>query len=128
MSLSMRSNFCSRVSRGLQFIACSLILLMIATAVWASPSGSIAGSVKDSSGAVISGAKLTLTSLSTNAKMEAVSDANGGFQFLQLAPAKYSLVVEVQGFKRVTEQDVLVQVTRSRTWMLFCKWAVSPRQ
>jgi hypothetical protein len=66
--------------------------------------------VKDPSGAAISGARLTLTNLATNAKMEAVSDTNGGFQFLQLAPAEYSLVVESQGFKKVTERRILVQV------------------
>jgi len=66
--------------------------------------------VKDPSGAAITGAKLTLTNQSTNAKLEAVSDNNGGFQFLQLAPAVYSLVVESQGFKKVTEQSIVVQV------------------
>jgi len=42
--------------------------------------------------------------------MEAASDTNGGFQFLQLAPAEYSLVVESPGFKKVTERRILVQV------------------
>jgi len=51
--------------------------------------------VKDPSGAAISGARLTLTNLATNAKMEAASDTNGGFQFLQLAPAEYSLELRV---------------------------------
>jgi len=59
---------------------------------------------------VVVGAKLTLTNVATNAKIEAVSDHNGGFQFLQLAPAVYSLVVESQGFKKLTEQSILVQV------------------
>jgi hypothetical protein len=86
------------------------MILLIATKVSASPTGSIVGTVKDPSGAAVTGAKLTLTQQSTNAKMEAVSDTNGGFQFLQLAPAVYSLVVESQGFKKVTEQRILVQV------------------
>ena len=88
----------------------SAIVLMFAPTVSASPTGSIAGSVKDSSGAVISGAKLTLTNLSTNAKDETVSDSNGGFQFLQLAPAVYSLRVELAGFKSEAVSDIVVQV------------------
>src|SRR5882762_7443910 len=88
----------------------SVLVFMFAPAVSASPTGSIAGFVKDQSGAVISGAKLTLINVSTNAKEEAVSDSNGGFQFLQLAPAVYVLHVEAAGFKKATLKDVVVQV------------------
>jgi hypothetical protein len=99
-----------RVYRRLLFSARALIVLLLATGVSASPTGSIAGSVKDPAGAAVAGAKLTLTNLATNAKTEATSDTNGSFQFLQLAPAEYSLVVEYPGFKKVTEQHIVVQV------------------
>ena len=105
-----RSNPRISVSTWLVFSACALVILMFATAVLASPTGSIVGTVKDPSGAPVSGAELTLTNLATNAKTEAVSDSNGNFQFLQLTPAEYSLVVQVAGFKKVTEQHILVQV------------------
>ncbi len=88
----------------------SAFTLIFAPTVSASPTGSIAGFVKDQSGAVISGAKLTLIQVSTNAKEEAVSDGNGSFQFLQLAPAVYSLRVEAAGFKKVAVNDIVVQV------------------
>ncbi len=100
----------NRVYRRLLFSARAIIVLLFATAVSASPTGSIAGSVKDPSGGAIAGTKLMLTNLATNAKAETVSDTNGGFQFLQLAPAEYSLVVESPGFKKVTEQHIVVQV------------------
>src|SRR6266480_7185682 len=90
--------------------ALALVVLLVAATVSASPTGSVVGSVKDPSGSVVVGAKLTLTNVATNAKIEAVSDHNGGFQFLQLAPSVYSLVVESQGFKKLTEQSILVQV------------------
>src|SRR5713226_4009806 len=98
-----------KIPRRLSIIICSLALVFAPT-VSASPTGSIAGFVKDQSGAMISGAKLTLINVSTNAKEEAVSDSNGGFQFLQLAPAVYSLHVEAPGFKKEVVNDVLVQV------------------
>src|SRR5882762_4201637 len=112
MDLSLVSRLSSNPYRRLQFGTCALVLmaLLVAATVSASPTGSIVGSVKDPSGAATTGAKLTLTNVATNAKMEAVSDTNGGFQFLQLAPTVYSLVVESQGFKKVTEQRILVQV------------------
>jgi len=88
----------------------STVVLMFAPTVSASPTGSITGFVKDQSGSMISGGKLTLTNLSTNAKVEAESDGNGGFQFLQLAPAMYSLRVEAAGFKNVVIDNIVVQV------------------
>src|SRR6266478_3878091 len=99
----------SRVS-SILWTLLSGFLIMFAPTVSASPTGSIVGFVRDQSGAMISGAKLTLINVSTNAKEEAVSDSNGGFQFLQLAPAVYSLHVEAPGFKKEVVNDVLVQV------------------
>src|SRR5947207_1267569 len=95
---------------GILGIILSALALVFAPAVSASPTGSIAGSVKDQTGALVSGAKLTLTSISTNAKIGAISDSNGSFQFLQLAPAVYSLQVEANGFKKVVVDNVVVEV------------------
>src|SRR5467141_3080585 len=99
----------SRVS-ALLLTLLSTFALMLAPTVSASPTGSINGFVKDQSGSMISGGKLTLTNMSTNAKLEAESDSNGGFQFLQLAPAMYSLRVEATGFKKVVIDNIVVQV------------------
>ena len=76
----------------------------------ASPVGSVAGTVKDPSGAFVPGVKVTLTNTSTNAKLETTTNANGEFQFLQLGPATYSLVAETQGFRQISVPSVLVQV------------------
>jgi hypothetical protein len=76
----------------------------------ASPVGSVAGSVKDASGALVAGVKVSLTNTSTNAKLETTTNPNGEFQFVQLAPATYSLVAEAQGFKKIDVASVLVQV------------------
>ena len=99
----------SRVSSVLWTLFAAFVLTF-APAVSASPTGSITGFVKDQSGSMIAGGKLTLTNMSTNAKLEAESDTNGGFQFLQLAPAIYSLRVEAMGFKKVVMDNIVVQV------------------
>jgi hypothetical protein len=105
-----KSNQCIRVSRQLVFGLSVVVVLLCATVLLASPTGSIVGTVKDQSGAAVSSAQLTLTNLATNAKEEAVSDSNGSFQFLQLAPAEYSLTVQFPGFKKMTEQHIVVEV------------------
>ncbi len=86
-----------------------LSTLFVVSQLMASPVGSIAGSVKDPTGAVVPHAKLTLTSTTTNAQVSTLTNAEGEFQFLQLAPTTYSLVAEVTGFKKVAAK-VLVEV------------------
>src|SRR5215471_4128291 len=86
-----------------------LFLLTCTSWVMASPTGSITGFVKDSSGALVPGVKVTLTNTATNAQLSALSDENGTFQFLQLAPTSYSLVLELSGFKKAIV-NALVQV------------------
>jgi hypothetical protein len=78
--------------------------------VLASPVGSVAGAVKDASGGTVVGVKVTLTNTSTNAKLETTTNASGEFQFLQLAPATYSLVAEAQGFRKLNVPSLLVEV------------------
>ena len=84
--------------------------LLCASWLLASPVGSVGGSVKDASGALVAGVKVSLTNTSTNAKLETTTNPNGEFQFVQLAPATYSLVAEAQGFKKISVSSVLVEV------------------
>ena len=88
-----------------------LAAICLLSAGWlsASPVGSISGTVKDASGAFMPGVKVTLINTATNARMETNTDANGEFQFLQLAPSTYSITVEGKGFKRALS-TALVQV------------------
>ena len=93
-----------------RLIVPAALILLSAAEVFGSPVGSISGSVKDATGAMVPGAKLTLTNSSTNAQLATVTNGNGEFQFLQLPPATYSLVAENSGFKKTTVPSVLVQV------------------
>ena len=102
----------SSVSRG---VICAILFVLCAGWVMASPTGSITGFVKDASGAFVPGARVTITNTATNAQLATLTDANGEFQFLQLAPSTYSLIVEARGFKKaVTTAIVQVdQITRA---------------
>jgi hypothetical protein len=87
-----------------------VLLLSGASLLFGSPAGSISGLVRDQTSAVTAGVKLTLTNLSTNVRTTAATNESGEFQFLQLAPATYSLTAELTGFKVATAPSVLVQV------------------
>jgi hypothetical protein len=89
------------------FRLCAISLLS-AFSIFAA--GSVSGLVKDPSGALIPGVRLTLTSTATNARLTTVSNPSGEFQFLQLAPEQYTLTAEGSGFKKSTVSSVLVQV------------------
>src|SRR6266851_8139294 len=68
--------------------------------------GEITGEVKDSSGAVVSGATVAATNQSTNSARSAVSNDAGVYSFPALQPGIYNLKVEKQGFRTVTQNDV----------------------
>jgi hypothetical protein len=87
-----------------------LFFLFGSLALFGSPVGSISGTVKDQSGAVIPSAQLTLTSSATNQVFKTTSNPAGEFQFLELAPATYSLVAEAHGFKKINVSSITVQV------------------
>ena len=70
--------------------------------------GGIRGTVRDSGGAVIPTAKVTLIEEATGIARAGVTDPAGGFVFNSLNPATYSIVVENPGFKRLEHKGVIV--------------------
>ncbi len=65
--------------------------------------GAIGGTVTDSSGAVLPGAIVTLTSSqgTVGGNQETVSDTRGAYQFLRLVPGTYAVKAAIQGFRIV---------------------------
>jgi len=82
----------------------SLLCLLIAcgAAFGQSTFGTVLGTVKDPSGASIPGAKVTLTNTGTNAARSATSDANGGYQFVNVDAGNYQIGVDATGFQKAS--------------------------
>ena len=59
---------------------------------------SINGTVKDTHGAIVPGATVTLTNIGTNQKESTTSSAEGFYVFTNLSPANYNLSVSASGF------------------------------
>src|SRR5438105_12912896 len=72
--------------------------------------GSIVGAVTDSTGAVLPGATVTLINVGTTERRTAVTDASGNYQFVNLVPARYRVDIESAGFRRLTHDQVVVEV------------------
>jgi hypothetical protein len=76
--------------------------------------GSVRGTVTDQNGAVVSGAKVTLTRKSTGGTQTNQTSTSGQFEFTNILPADdYGVSVEAPGFKNVSLTDVRVSVNQS---------------
>jgi hypothetical protein len=73
-----------------------------------SSSGTIVGTVLDSSGAVIPEALVTARNPSTNNTTQTKTDTDGTFRFPNLPPATYELSVEKQGFQKSVRTGVVL--------------------
>jgi hypothetical protein len=72
--------------------------------------GSIGGTVFDATGAVISGAKVTV--IGPTGTRDVTTDADGNFTVLNLVPGRYIVKAEMSGFKAAEVKDIEVFVGR----------------
>ena len=102
----------SKVFRSLRQIAfCALCVMFFCSTSARSQStfGSIVGTVKDRSGALIPGASVTLTNIGTAATRVITTEQNGDFTFLNLNPGKYQITITAAGFEKVDFADLDLQ-------------------
>src|SRR5882762_6182081 len=94
---------------------CSLAVLVwsfLCLPCSAQTAGVITGEIRDSTGAVIPGATVTVQNHSTNALRTVVSNDSGVYSVPALQPGTYTVKTELQGFRTVT-RDVEVQVQQA---------------
>lgn len=72
--------------------------------------GAITGTVQDQSGAIVSGAEVTLTSTDTGLVLQTKSDARGIFTFSPIKIGNYRVSAKAAGFAVTTQQHVHVDV------------------
>jgi hypothetical protein len=73
-------------------------------------SGSITGLVTDTSGAVVAGARITITNQETSVPSQVSTTDTGYYSVPNLIPGTYSVVAEAKGFKLVRVQNVAVNL------------------
>jgi hypothetical protein len=72
--------------------------------------GRILGLVTDQSGAVISGAKVTLTNLDTSLRQTSTTGATGYYVFPALRAGTYEIEIEATGFSRFVQSSITLHV------------------
>lgn len=94
--------------RFLRFVL-PLVMCMFAAGAFAQGGNvAITGTVMDPSGAVVVGAKVTVTQQGTQTVRTDTTDSNGQFNVTSIPPAGYSIAVEATGFKKYVEKVVLL--------------------
>jgi hypothetical protein len=78
--------------------------------------GGIAGTVTDPSGAVVSGATVTITSLATGVETNTTSTSSGNYSVSTLDPGNYTVTVSASGFQTLTQQNVQVNALEVATF------------
>ena len=97
-----------------------LILMICMMASAASPAvaqstyGSILGTVRDSSGAAIQGAQITLTNLGTAAARSDTTDAGGNYAFHNMDVSVYKISISAKGFQAETLPDISLTARETR--------------
>src|SRR5207245_5364123 len=88
------------VQRFLRFVVVSGCLLFLPAAAWAqAETGTIAGVVRDSSGALIPGVTVEATSPALIEKVRsATTDSQGLYRIVDLRPGTYTVVFTLPGF------------------------------
>src|ERR1700678_487096 len=64
------------------------------------------GTITDSSGATVAGAKVTATEVATGLIHQSVTNESGNFTFPDMEPGTYSVTAEAKGFKKETHENI----------------------
>ena len=89
----------------------SAVLVICPSIVLAqSYTGTIIGSIKDASGAVMPRATVTITNQQTGRQESVVTDLEGRYTSLPLPPGEYRVEAGLPGFRRAARTDITVQI------------------
>lgn len=87
-----------------------LLLLLSCVVGYAQDTGAIVGTVKEATGAVITGAAVRITNTGTGITRETTSDVNGRYLAESLPIGVYDITAEKTGFKRFIHKGVKLNV------------------
>ncbi|MBZ5561020.1 MAG: carboxypeptidase regulatory-like domain-containing protein [Acidobacteriia bacterium] len=92
------------------FVLWAAILVTAVPAFSQVDTGTVLGTIKDQSGAVVPGAKVTLTNEGTGLALTTTTTNDGSYIFTPIRIGTYSVEVEMSGFSKAIQSHVTVNV------------------
>src|SRR5260221_4399938 len=92
------------------FAITSLLAASVTTIVAQSDRGTLAGTILDSSAAVVSGAAITATGVDTGSTYSSTSSSSGAYRIQDMKLGTYTVKVTGTGFKTAERTGVVIQV------------------
>src|SRR5579862_7576803 len=72
--------------------------------------GSVVGTIRDATGAVVAGASVTATNNATSIAVQTTTNGTGDYEFPSLRVGSYTIAATAQGFARAVAQNIAVSV------------------
>lgn len=107
---SNRNSTSSASARCLALLLLVILASLLAYPLRAGEGGRVSGTVQDATGAVIVGARVTVTNSDTGAIRTAVTDAIGTYAFADLPVGRYDISIENPGFRPYRHTGVILYV------------------
>jgi hypothetical protein len=111
-------------TKKLSILCCAFVVLLAALPAFAqvdSTTATLKGTVTDPTGAVISGATVTVANPATGITKTTKSNADGSYQIPALPPGNYQLTIEAAGFSREVVKGLELSVGQSTAFEVHLK-------
>ena len=77
--------------------------------------GTVSGELTDTTGAVLPGVKVVLTDQQKGFTFQTTSDSNGRYLFRSVPPGVYSVSAQAQGFNKIEQRNLRVDINENAT-------------
>ncbi len=101
--------------RVMLFSVLLLVVVVSASSAWAQFTSGIEGTVSDPTGAVVSGATVTIKNEDTGAVQTFQTGDSGSFRFTTLSSSTFTVSASAQGFKTTVQEHVRLAVAETKT-------------
>ena len=96
-----------RIFQALNGALLATFLFITSPVIWGQAvNGTLLGTITDSTGASVDGARIVATATSTGAIHESTTNDSGNYTFPDMQPGTYSITIEAKGFKKATQQSI----------------------
>ncbi|HYP14796.1 MAG TPA: TonB-dependent receptor, partial [Bryobacteraceae bacterium] len=92
-----------------------MLFLVATSSIWAQTTANVTGTVRDVTGAVLSGAQVTARNVETNLTRTTKSGADGRYLIPVLPAGRYEIRGELERFRPLLQRDILLEVAGTRS-------------